>query len=83
MLLSCWNEQPDQRPSFSDLVITLTSLLEEVAEYMDFTTIATGGKEYNHLGKTEGYDHLEEIADEPSTKGYDHLEVERERDSSF
>ena len=81
--MSCWSEQPYKRPSFADLVFTLTSLLEEVAEYMDFTTIGKEGKGYDQLGKIEGYDHLEEITDELSTKGYDYLEVERERDSSF
>ena len=74
MMLSCWSQEAGKRPPFADLVLTLTSLLEEVAEYMDFATVVEEDKGYDHLDKTEGYDHLEETRDEPLTKGYDHLE---------
>lgn len=75
-MLKCWTEAPDKRPPFVDLVPSFTSLLEEVAEYMDFALLSAdeaqrGG--YDHLEKGCGYDHLEK-----STNGYDHLEVTSE-----
>ena len=79
-MLKCWSEQQEKRPSFADLVPTLTGLLEEVAEYLDFSIVSgcelkTG---YDHLEKVAGYDHLEDKTLTPgtsaSTKGYDHLQ---------
>lgn len=39
-MLKCWTEAPDKRSPFADLVPSFTSLLEEVAEYMDFAVLS-------------------------------------------
>ena len=36
MMMSCWNESPDQRPSFEELVNTITTTLAPLGDYMDF-----------------------------------------------
>ena len=65
---TCWKEQPEKRPSFLELVQTLTSLLEDIAAYMDFSVLA------NNEQPTMSYDHLYAKAPVESQKGYDHLE---------
>ena len=67
-MFKCWSEQPEKRPSFAELVKSFTSLLEEVAEYMDFSFVS--GEE---LIKNTSYDHLER---------YDHLEKTVSTDNS-
>ena len=59
-MFKCWSEQPEKRPSFAELVKSFTNLLEEVAEYMDFSFVS--GEEL----KNTSYDHLER---------YDQLEI--------
>ena len=39
-MLKCWSEQPEKRPPFTELVKIFTALLEEVAEYMDFSFVS-------------------------------------------
>ena len=68
-MLKCWRDLPDKRPSFAELVPILSSLLEEIAGYMDFSILKFS--EYS-----AGCDHLE------SSKGYDHLEPARPSDSN-
>ena len=34
LLLHCWEEQPEKRPSFSELVVTIATLLEAVGGYL-------------------------------------------------
>ena len=64
---NCWKEQSEKRPSFAELVLTLTSLLEDIAAYMDFSVITNYEQAVNyddHLNAAEsqaGYDHLEPI----------------------
>ena len=55
-MMRCWNHVPDERPSFGDLVVSLNTLLEGVAGYLDFSALsqANGGQ----AGGEEGYDHL-------------------------
>ena len=67
VMSTCWREQPEKRPSFTELVLTLTSLLEEIAAYMDFTVLTC-------LEQAVKYDHLYARAPSESQKGYDHLE---------
>ena len=37
LLLQCWDEQPEERPDFGQLVSTLSTLLEAVAGYVIFS----------------------------------------------
>ena len=41
-MLSCWDADPEQRPTFAQLVTTITSVLEPLADYLDVTTFVTG-----------------------------------------
>ena len=41
IMLSCWNESPDERYSFADIVQILNEILEPLAGYMDFTQTFT------------------------------------------
>ena len=43
-MLQCWKFEPELRPSFSELVLSLSKFLEEFAGYMDFGSISTLGK---------------------------------------
>ena len=33
-MLQCWEMEPDSRPSFSDLVKTISTSLEEMSDYL-------------------------------------------------
>ena len=37
VMLSCWKVDPDERPEFSDLVLTTSSMLHSLAEYLDLS----------------------------------------------
>ena len=71
----CWVVVSDKRPTFSDLVTTLSTALEGIAGYLDFTT-ETQEQLFLH---GSGYDHLDPTQTRPvqsvrpSTEGYDHL----------
>ena len=68
-MTTCWKEQPEKRPSFAELVRTLTSLLEDIAAYMDFSVFTNINEQ-----AAVSYDHLYTKAPVESQKGYDHLE---------
>ena len=36
VILQCWSSSPDERPSFSELVITIENMLTSMANYIDF-----------------------------------------------
>ena len=38
LMLSCWNTNLNDRPPFSEIVVTVSSALEHLAGYLDFTT---------------------------------------------
>ena len=68
VMFNCWKEQPEKRPSFAELVPTLTTLLEDIAAYMDFSVLQASNEQ------AVNYDHLYANAPVESQKGYDHLE---------
>ena len=45
VMLSCWDADPEQRPTFTQLVTTITSVLDPLADYLDVTTFVTGQQE--------------------------------------
>ena len=49
----CWEGTPDNRPNFSELVVTFSSCLEDIAGYIDFSPDPIS-KELPVFG----YDHL-------------------------
>ena len=74
IMRECWQELPDKRPFFSDLVTTISTSLERIAGYLDFTAVpltpsaVLSGSGYDRLQITDavqqsrrqeaGYDHL-------------------------
>ena len=44
-MLSCWDVDPEQRPTFAHLVTTITSVLDPLADYLDVTTFVTREEE--------------------------------------
>ena len=40
-MLSCWDADPQQRPIFAQLVTTITSVLNPLADYLDMSTFVT------------------------------------------
>ena len=41
LMTSCWLKNPDERPCFSEVVEVLNSILEPLADYIDFTEFYT------------------------------------------
>ena len=66
VIVQCWKEHPDKRPTFAELVHTISELLTGIANYLDFSTQPAKESEmllgdiYDHLAKItgDGYDHL-------------------------
>ena len=56
---SCWDADPQQRPTFSQLVTTITSVLNPLADYVDVSTFVTEQQEIetnvmkSQVGKNE------------------------------
>ena len=36
-MLSCWEQDPHQRPTFSNVVVSVEKMMAPLADYMDFT----------------------------------------------
>ena len=45
MMLQCWDTEPQSRPTFSEIVVSLSQSLEAMADYLD---IGTFGNECEH-----------------------------------
>ena len=63
-MMTCWKENPDKRPTFGELVNTISSILKPLADYMDFSDVYckennTEGSKYDRLENK--YDKLEKI----------------------
>ena len=65
VMLSCWKENPDKRPSFEDLVYTISNILKPLADYLDFSDLycKENDTDKNRYDKLEGsrYDKLEKM----------------------
>ena len=51
-MMACWTHLPHERPTFSDLVITVNTLLEKLAGYIDFSHFQTE-QQHNNLTDSE------------------------------
>jgi serine/threonine protein kinase len=69
MMCECWRETPDGRPTFSDLVSTISARLEAIAGYLDFSSTWLPGDEPDQRSR---YDHLPP-AEAERKRAYDHL----------
>ena len=71
-MLSCWDINPQQRPTFSQLVTTITSVLDPLADYLDVSTFTeereietnvespvVGSEKCNEEASQEGYETAE------------------------
>ena len=65
-IIQCWKEHPDKRPTFSELVHTISGLLTGIANYLDFST--QPAKE-SDVPLEDNYDHQAKVAGH----GYDQL----------
>ena len=75
-MLSCWDTDPEQRPTFAQLVTTITSVLDPLADYLDVTTFITGEEQEAETTIVESEvvenEHTEEASQEESwTSGTD------------
>ena len=48
-MLSCWDIDPEQRLTFTQLVTTITSVLDPLADYLDVTTFVTGEEQETEM----------------------------------
>ena len=78
VILSCWKERTTERPSFSDLVVIISSLLEGIAGYLDFSLSPRG---LNEALATSSYDHLTEF-DKAYSVSHDSSELPVDKDHS-
>lgn len=59
IILRCWCENADKRPPFSKLVVDITTSLNDIAGYVDFSCLSVVDKEgqegclYNQLAEQD------------------------------
>ncbi len=71
-LLQCWRKDPEERPSFKDLVQSLSTMLEQIAGYMDLsilshhrhTSVSGGDYVIASLGEGESVPIITETAEQ-------------------
>ena len=51
VMRSCWDVDPKQRPTFSQLVTTITSVLNSLEDYLEVTTFVTEEQATNEMEK--------------------------------
>ena len=64
VMMTCWKENPDKRPTFDELVNTISSILKPLADYMDFSDVyckENNTKEGKYDRLENKYDKLEKI----------------------
>ena len=48
MMLSCWKDSPQDRPTFDELVQTLSDILKPLANYMDFNNVYSKSESHTY-----------------------------------
>ena len=74
-MLSCWDADPQQRPTFSQLVTTITSLLHALADYLDVSTFVTGEQETETNTMKHQVVENQECNEEASQEGWQTAEI--------
>ena len=72
---SCWDADPQQRPTFSQLVDAITSLLDALADYLDVSTFVTGEQEIEANTKKPQVVENQECNEEASQEGWQTAET--------
>ena len=47
MMLDCWKEAPDERPTFEQLIVTLEQMMTKDTPYFDFEKLDESEAYYN------------------------------------
>ena len=66
VMLSCWDADPEQRPTFAQLVTTITSVLDPLADYLHVTTFVTGEEEEAETTIMESHNQVVESEEQAS-----------------
>lgn len=53
-MLQCWEFEQEKRPTFSNIVVTLSHFLEAMVDYMDISTFASRSAEPTASKRTSG-----------------------------
>ena len=70
MMLQCWDPEPQSRPTFSDIVASLSQSLEAMADYLDIN--AFGNNKVKH---DQGVDQASEPEKEDTQEKTDERQV--------
>ena len=74
-MLSCWDLNPQQRPTFSQLVATITSVLDPLSDYLDVSTFVTEEQEIETNVMESPVVGSEKCNEEASQEGYETAET--------